>query len=75
MTDKQLEKLHIHRDGGKLKPNNYWCNTTQSNMKIYRQNTYEDVMQMIYDEAYNQGVEEGKSRRSRELKALIFGDD
>lgn len=75
MTDLQLTKLDIHSLKTKLKPNLYWCNTTQSEMKIFKSYTPKDVLQMIYDAAHEQGIEVGKQQRSQEFKSLLNIDD
>jgi len=71
MTDKALEKIGILPDKSRLNPNRYWCNATQEHMNISRNMWGEDIMQDIFDNAFNQGVEEGKERRSKEFKRLI----
>ena len=75
MTDTQLAKLGIHNIKTKLKPNLYFCDTTQSEMKIFKSYTAKDVLQMIYDHAFEQGIEQGKIHRSDEFKSLLNIDD
>ncbi|AGO47291.1 hypothetical protein Phi19:1_gp045 [Cellulophaga phage phi19:1] len=75
MTTKQLEKIGIIRDGGKLKPFNYWCNVTQSHIKIYKTDTMEDVVKAIYEKGIEDGVKEGKEQRSKQIKGLLNNDD
>ena len=60
MTDIQLQKLDIHSVKSKLHPNLYWCNTTQTEMKIFKSYTPKDVLQMIYDDAYAEGYRNGQ---------------
>ena len=75
MTTKQLEKIGIVKDGGKLKPFRHWCNATQSHIHIYKTDTLEDVVKAIYEEGIEQGIKEGKEQRSNQIKGLLNNDD
>jgi hypothetical protein len=75
MTTKQLEKIGIIKDGGKLKPFNYWCNVTQSSIKIYSTDTMEDVVKAIYDQGIEDGIREGKKQRSNQINDLLNNQD
>lgn len=71
MTDKQLEKLGIHFDGSKISPNLYWCNSIQEHIVITRQMSGEEILSIVFENGYSQGVEDGKAQRSEQLKNLI----
>ena len=75
MTDKELQNLDIHSIKSKLHPNSYFCNTTQTEMKIFKSYKPKDVLQMIYDAAYELGIERGKVQRSGEFRSLLEIDD
>jgi len=71
MTEKQLEKMGIHRDGGRMYPNRYFCIATNSYLTIYKNDTQEDIMKSIYEKGIERGTEEGKMKRSEEFKSLL----
>jgi hypothetical protein len=71
LTDKQLEKLGIIKDGGKLNPRRYWCNPAQIHMIILATTDVEHVISMIFDEGIRQGIEEGKKIRSKQMNNLL----
>ena len=76
MTDKQLDKLGIHKDGPKrLFPNRYWCNATQSNINIHRQDPPEGVVEIIFEEGVRQGRIEGKITRSEQIRGILHNTD
>lgn len=75
MTNKQLEKLDIHRDGDKRNPNRYWCNTTQSSMNIFNTDTVKSVLERIFNEGIEQGIRLGKEQRSEQIKSILNNDD
>lgn len=76
ITDKELEKMGIIHEGSKLKPDRYWCNTTQTQMRIDTKTaTIESVMTMIFEEGYTQGISTGKTQRSTEIKRLLNNED
>lgn len=71
MTDYQLSKMEIIPDKTINNPRRYWCNITESHVNIFRHDTQKDIIDWIYTEAFNNGVREGKTIRSKEFKALI----
>ncbi len=76
MTDKQLERMGIYRDGGRLYPKRYWCNITQGYMNIEKTNeTYESIVKRIYERGLKDGISEGKSMRSKEFMDLLNNND
>jgi hypothetical protein len=75
MTDKELEKIGIIRDGGNLRPNRYWCNTLQDHINILRTDTMEDVLGYIFKEGVERGIKEGKEKRSNEIMGLLKNED
>ena len=75
MKTKQLEKIGIIRDGGELKPFKYWCNATQSHIKIYKTDTMEDLLKAIYEQGIEYGIKEGKKQRSKQIKGLLNNND
>lgn len=74
MTDKQLEKLDLYREG-KMSPNKYWSNTTQSTLIIFRSATLESVATQIFEEGVSQGVEKGMRKRSEQISDLLNNRD
>ena len=75
MTDKQLEKLGIYRDGGKVRPNRYWCNTTQDHWIIYKSDTMEQILALVFENGKEQGIVEGKIQRSNQFSDLLNNTD
>ena len=76
ITDKELESIGIIDEGSRLKPDRYWCNTTQTQMRInIKTATLEDVMTMIFEQGYTQGISTGKTQRSAEIKRLLNNED
>jgi hypothetical protein len=71
MDDLELEKLGLIADKTKLNPNRYWCNTTQTEIKIAKGTTPEQLMHKIFEQGYVLGIETGKAQRSQEFKNLI----
>lgn len=74
MRDEELEKIGIFPDKTKIYPNRYWCNITQSEIKITDDLTTEDILFKIFEEGYTQGIETGKAQRSREFLNLLNND-
>lgn len=70
-----LEKMGIIDESTILKPNNYWCNTTQKHMKIFKTTTMEKILEMIFDEGEIQGIKSGKVQRSNEIMDLLNNRD
>lgn len=74
MTDLELERIGITKDGSdELRPNKYYCETTECTMTIFREATHLSVVAEIYQIGYVEGIKRGKARRSRELYDLILG--
>ena len=71
MTALQLEKMGILTEKTKLSPNRYWCNTIQDYLTIRKEDTMEDVLTMIFENGYTQGIDTGKRQRSEEIKGLL----
>jgi len=71
MSVEELEKLGIIFDGSILNKYRYWCNTTQSYLDIPEGYTGEQIMDMIYNNGKEYGIEIGKRERSSEIKALL----
>ena len=55
MNDIELEKLGIIVDKTALHPNRYWCNVTQTEIKIVKGTTAEQIIEMIFEQGCLQG--------------------
>jgi hypothetical protein len=71
MTARQLGKLGIIPHKNKSNPDRYWCNVTQCFLTIYKADTMEDVLEMIFKSGVEQGITEGKQQRSQEIRDLL----
>jgi hypothetical protein len=71
MNDTELEKLGVIADKTALNPNRYWCNVTQTEIKIAKGTTAEQIMTKIFEQGYLQGIDTGKAQRSQEFKNLM----
>ena len=75
MIDLLIEKGIIYPTSNKLKPDQYFCNTTQEYVRVKDKTTLEDFLQLVYNSGYEQGIEKGKEIRSNQFKKLLNNED
>jgi hypothetical protein len=71
MTDKQLLKLGLVAYKTITNPDDYWYNVTDTLLTIPRNAKIKNILEIMYQKAYEQGISQGKMLRSWELKNLI----
>jgi hypothetical protein len=75
MSDLELSRLGLFKDSTVFKSDRYWCNVTQTHIVLDKDTTPERVMEIIYDQGMQAGVEQGKAQRSKEFRYLINNNE
>jgi hypothetical protein len=72
--DELLEEMEILPDKTKIQPNRYWSNLLGCHIQIKEEDSLMDILEDFYNIAHQDGLEEGKITRSKEIKKLILGE-
>jgi hypothetical protein len=69
MTEKQMNALGFHRDGG----NKYmrWCDGRYIEVRILEGDDFDDVWNSIYDWVWENGISEGRRQKSEEIRKSL----
>lgn len=77
ITEEQLKKLGIIVEPVNIGSNNvkYWCDITDSYIKIYSNDNPVNIIKKIYLEGVKEGIEQGKIHRSNQIKSILNNED
>lgn len=72
VTKKELESISIFSNNYSFKPTSHFSAILQEDILIDRKSLFlHDVVELLCDKAYCNGIKEGKAQRSSEFKQLI----
>lgn len=71
LSEELLESGGLYDTSTVFKKNQYWCDVTRSNLKIFRHDTLKDLLERVYEEGLVLGRLQGKEQRSTEIKKLL----
>lgn len=71
ITKELLESGGIYDSSTPFKKDRYWCDVTNSYLKIYSSDTLKDILEIIYHEGVEAGKHEGKRDKINEIKKVL----